>query len=157
MTKSTIKFADVFSGLGGFRLGFENACKSLNIKCECVFASEIKPHAIETYKKNFQKTHIHGNILDVKDEDIPKFDVLLAGFPCQSFSSAGAQRGFLDTRGTLFFQIERLLKLRKPTGFILENVQGLVKHDIANPKKQIGRTLETMLNILRNGRLCQMK
>jgi len=143
-----IKFIDLFSGIGGFRLGFESACKSLNTDSECVFSSEIKKEAVDTYKINFSENNILGDIKKIKASEIPNFDVLLAGFPCQSFSSAGSRKGFLDTRGTLFFDIQRILKEKKPKGFILENVEGLINHDRDNPKDPIGKTLSTILKIL---------
>lgn len=141
----TIKFIDLFAGLGGTRIGLEQALAKAGLKGECVFTSEIKPHAISVYKKNFGNEKIHGDITIIKESDIPDFDILLAGFPCQPFSSAGARRGFGDTRGTLFFEIERILKKKKPAGFILENVEGLTTHDRVDVKKPIGRTLETIL------------
>ena len=143
-----IRFIDLFAGLGGTRLGLEQAIKRAGLRSECVFTSEIKPHAISVYKKNFNDEEIHGDITLVKETQIPDFDILVAGFPCQPFSSAGSRRGFLDTRGTLFFDIERILKEKKPDGFLLENVEGLTKHDRVDPKKPIGRTLETILTHL---------
>lgn len=113
----------------------------LDIPCECVFTSEIKPTAVKVYQDNFSKAEIFGDITQIYSHQIPEFDILLAGFPCQPFSSAGAKQGFSDTRGTLFFEIERILKDKSPFGFILENVEGLVKHDH-------GRTLATILNKL---------
>ena len=127
-----IKFIDLFAGMGGFRLGFENACADLGIETKCVFTSEIKPHAIDVYKSNFIDSEVHGDITQIKPSYIPAFDVLLAGFPCQAFSSAGKRNGFNDTRGTLFFEIEKILKAHKPKCFILENVEGLVSHDKQN-------------------------
>src|SRR3989344_289868 len=143
-----IRFIDLFAGLGGTRLGLEQAIQRAGLKSECVFTSEIKPHAISVYKKNFNNEEIHGDITLIKETEIPDFDILVAGFPCQPFSSAGSRRGFLDTRGTLFFDIERILKEKKPDGFLLENVEGLTKHDRVDPKKPIGRTLETILTHL---------
>ena len=146
----SIKFIDLFAGLGGTRIGFEKACKKLNINAKCVFTSELKPYAIETYKNNFPNTDIFGDITQIDASEIPQFDCLLAGFPCQAFSTAGNRKGFMDTRGTLFFEIERILKKKKPSYLILENVEGLVTHDRIDPKKKIGRTLETILKILNN-------
>ncbi len=143
-----IKFIDLFAGLGGIRLGFEQACNEKGFKTECVLTSEIKNHAIETLKANYYHENFVGDIFKVKNEDIPEFDYLLGGFPCQPFSSGGKRNGFADTRGTLFFEIERILKYHKPKGFILENVEGLVKHDLENKKDKIGRTLKTILHIL---------
>ena len=150
-TKSQMQlsFIDLFSGIGGFRIGFEKACKKKNIKTTCVFSSEIKEAAKYVYKENF-KSNVSGDITKIKSGDIPNFDILLAGFPCQAFSSAGNRRGFMDTRGTLFFEIERIIKAKKPKGFILENVEGLVKHDLAKKNDKIGRTLDTILNCLNN-------
>ncbi len=91
---------------------------------------------------------MHGDITQIKEDDIPDFDFLLAGFPCQAFSSAGKRLGFEDTRGTLFFEVARILKRKKPQGFILENVEGLVGHDKENPKDEMGKTLSTILDTL---------
>ncbi|MEJ6348770.1 DNA (cytosine-5-)-methyltransferase [Holzapfeliella sp. He02] len=139
-----IKYIDLFCGIGGLRLGFEQALKELNIKGECLFSSEIKPSAIKVYKQNFPKSNISGDITKICEKDIPNFDFLLAGFPCQAFSSAGKQLGFEDTRGTLFFDIARILKEKKPTGFILENVEGLVNHD----KGKTFRVIKSILSDL---------
>ena len=136
-----IKFIDLFSGIGGIRLGFESACSELKISCECVFTSEIKPAAIKIFEQNHSEEKIFGDITKISCEEIPDFDILLAGFPCQSFSSAGKRLGFDDTRGTLFFEIEKILSHKKPQGFILENVEGLVLHDK-------GKTLKTILDKL---------
>lgn len=145
MTKKVIKYIDLFAGLGGTRIGLEEALKQLGLSGKCVFTSEIKSHAITTYKENFDDEKVHGDITKIEAGDIPDFDILLAGFPCQPFSSAGARRGFMDTRGTLFFDIERILKEKKPVGFLLENVEGLKTHDRVDPKQPIGRTLETII------------
>ena len=149
--KNKVKFIDLFAGLGGIRLGFEQSCKEKGIDTECVLTSEIKPYAIETLNENHQHENFVGDIFKVKNEDIPKFDYLFGGFPCQPFSSGGKRNGFADTRGTLFFEIERIIKYHQPKGFILENVEGLVKHDIENKKNKIGRTLEVILHNLQNG------
>lgn len=134
-----IRFVDLFAGIGGLRLGFEQACQALGMPCECICTSEIKKHAIKVYKQNFR---VDNELVDVtKIENLPQFDYLLAGFPCQPFSSAGKQLGFEDTRGTLFFEIARILKCSRPKGFILENVEGLITHDSGN-------TLRTILSVL---------
>ncbi|GAB4546272.1 MAG: DNA cytosine methyltransferase [Pleurocapsa sp.] len=124
-----IKFIDLFCGIGGLRLGFENACQDLKINSTCVFSSEIKPAAIEVYQRNFSNHKIYGDITKIDSQAIPSFDILLAGFPCQSFSSAGTRNGLSDERGVLFYEIERILKEKKPTGFLLENVSNLLKHE----------------------------
>lgn len=135
-----IRFIDLFSGIGGMRLGFEQACQELGIYSHCVLSSEIDKKAIETYNLNFCNIH-HGDIREISQ--IPEFDFMLAGFPCQPFSYAGKQQGFGDTRGTLFFEIERILKTYHPRGFLLENVRGLTTHDH-------GRTFQTIIQSLQN-------
>lgn len=147
MSKKIIKFIDLFAGLGGTRIGFENACKSFGYIPDCVFTSEIKTYAVSAYKDYFNDD-VAGDITEISSKDIPDFDYLLGGFPCQPFSSAGNRNGFLDTRGTLFFEIERILKDKQPSGFLLENVEGLVNHDKSDKTKIIGKTLETILNKL---------
>lgn len=150
MESKKIKFIDLFAGLGGIRLGFENVFKGLEYETECVMTSEIKPYAVKTLKHNFKHDFLAGDIFEIRNEFIPDFDFLLGGFPCQPFSSGGKRQGFLDTRGTLFFEIERILRDKKPYGFILENVEGLVKHDLENKNDEIGRTLSTILHTLEN-------
>ncbi|MGI2907719.1 DNA (cytosine-5-)-methyltransferase [Tolypothrix sp. VBCCA 56010] len=124
-----IRFVDLFSGIGGIRLAFEQAANSLNIKTECVLSSEINPDAQLVYDKNFQ----HKPLGDIHLIDkLPEHEFLLAGFPCQSFSHAGKKEGFGDTRGTLFFEITRLLDTYQPQAFLFENVRGLYSHDSGN-------------------------
>jgi len=143
-----IKFIDLFAGMGGLRKGFELACSEKGYDAECVFTSEIKAHAIEVLQQNYPGEIVHGDITQIATEDIPDFHFLLAGFPCQAFSTAGKRLGFSDTRGTLFFEIERILEDKEPFGFILENVEGLVNHDRENKGDKIGRTLKTILGRL---------
>lgn len=135
-----MRFVDLFAGIGGIRLGFEQALGELGIASKCVLSSEIEPNAQETYRLNYGEAP-QGDIYKI--QQFPKFDFLLAGFPCQPFSYAGKQKGFVDTRGTLFFEIERLLALHQPGGFLLENVRGLTTHDG-------GRTLATIKEKLEN-------
>ena len=143
-----VRFIDLFAGIGGIRCGFEQAAETSGINTECVFTSEIKPHAIEILKQNYPGEKIHGDITKIPTAEIPDFDFLFGGFPCQSFSAAGKRLGFMDTRGTLFFDIERILKDKQPFGFILENVEGLINHDKIDNKQKIGRTLKTILDRL---------
>jgi DNA (cytosine-5)-methyltransferase 1 len=133
--KNSLRFIDLFAGIGGFRLaGEENGM-------ECVFSSEIDKFACEVYKNNFGEIP-QGDITKIKAKDIPDFDVLFAGFPCQPFSYAGQLQGFGDEiRGTLFFHIVKILKEKKPKMFLLENVKGLKSHDK-------GKTLQTILEHL---------
>lgn len=144
----TVKFIDLFAGLGGLRLGFEQAFNSKGIETECILTSEIKPAAIKALNKNFNHKKLVGNICEIDANSIEDFDFLLAGFPCQPFSSAGNRLGFADTRGTLFFEVERILKIKKPYGFLLENVEGLVTHDLENKGDKIGKTFKVILKKL---------
>lgn len=144
------RIIDLFAGLGGIRLGFQQAMDELGLETECVFSSEIKPYAIQAYNGFYGEEEIFGDITCVNTEqDIPDFDYLLAGFPCQPFSSAGNRNGFADTRGTLFFEIERILqdkiKANHPAkGFLLENVEGLINHDNGNTLNTIVTHLEQL-------------
>ena len=143
-----IRFIDLFAGIGGLRCGFEQAVKDFGIDAECVLTSEIKPYAIEILKQNYPNEKINGDITKISSSEIPNFDFLLGGFPCQAFSAAGKRLGFLDTRGTLFFEVERILKDKRPFGFILENVEGLINHDKVDKSAKIGRTLKTIIERL---------
>lgn len=131
------KFIDLFAGIGGFHQAMEQ------LGGECVFASEIDQHCIETYYNNYE-IDANYNIRNVSSEDIPPHDVLCAGFPCQAFSKAGFQKGMSDTRGTLFFEIERILQYHKTKYIILENVRNLVSHDNGNTWKTIHTHLKTL-------------
>ena len=131
-------FVDLFSGIGGFH----QAMSSFGGKC--VFASEIDPAAIKVYLENYG-IDSGKNIRDVRDEDIPDHDVLCAGFPCQAFSKAGKQLGFMDKiRGTLFFEVARILKAKHPKYIILENVKNLTSHDEGNTYRTICETLREL-------------
>ena len=145
---NSIRFIDLFAGIGGIRQGFELACKEIGICSQCVFTSEIKPAAIKVLKQNHPNENVYGDITEIDAMSIPKFDVLLAGFPCQAFSVAGKRLGFEDTRGTLFFEVARILSIHKPFGFILENVEGLVTHDKEKKTDKIGKTLKTIIATL---------
>lgn len=142
--KKHIKFIDLFAGIGGIRLGLEQALDQKGITHECVFTSEIKKHAINVLLQNNPNDKICGDITQIEANNIPDFDILCAGFPCQAFSSAGNRDGFADTRGTMFFEVERILKQKKPFGFILENVEGLINHDKGNTLKTIIGKLSMM-------------
>jgi DNA (cytosine-5)-methyltransferase 1 len=133
------KSIDLFAGIGGIRLGFDNAFKD-DIKT--VFISEWDAKAQETYRANFDDDiEIMGDITKINEKDIPEHDLLLAGFPCQAFSLAGQKRGFEDTRGTLFFDVARIVKYHKPKVVFAENVKNLVNHDR-------GRTFKIIKEIL---------
>lgn len=132
------KFIDLFAGIGGIRLGFES------VGGECVFSSEFDENACKTYEANFGE-HPSGDITKIDAKDIPDFDVLLGGFPCQAFSIIGKKEGFEnETCGTLFFEIERILKEKKPKAFMLENVRNLTAHDNGNTFKVIKSHLESL-------------
>jgi len=128
------RFIDLFAGIGGIRIPFQE------LGGDCVFTSEWDKFAQKTYRLNFGDEP-HGDITQINEKDIPDFDVLLAGFPCQPFSQAGLKKGFADTRGTLFFEIERIIKEKRPKAFLLENVKQLKGHDR-------GRTLQVILKHL---------
>lgn len=125
---------DLFAGIGGIRMAFQNEGG------RTVFSSEWDSHAQKTYRANYGETP-QGDITKIPSSDIPDHDILLAGFPCQPFSQAGLKKGFNDTRGTLFFDIARILKDKRPKAFMLENVKQLRGHDK-------GRTLSTILSVL---------
>ena len=127
-------FIDLFAGIGGIRIPFQE------LGGKCVFTSEWDKFAQKTYHVNFGDIP-NGDITKITNEEIPDFDVLLAGFPCQPFSQAGLRKGFSDTRGTLFFEIERIIKAKRPKAFLLENVKQLRGHDK-------GRTLKVILEHL---------
>lgn len=128
------KFIDLFAGVGGIRIPFQE------LGGECVFTSELDKYAQITYESNFNDKP-QGDITKIHEEDIPNFDILLAGFPCQAFSIAGKRLGFEDTRGTLFFDIARIIKHHRPKAFLLENVKGLINHN----KKQTFKTIKETL------------
>ena len=134
--KYNFKYIDLFAGIGGIRTPFQN------LGGKCVFSSEIDKYAQETYEANYGEKP-SGDITKIPASTIPNFDVLLAGFPCQAFSIAGKREGFNDTRGTMFFEVERILEEKRPKCFLLENVKGLTNHNK-------GKTFQTMLDILEN-------
>lgn len=133
-----IKYIDLFAGVGGIRLGVQQALEQNGIEARCVLSSEINERACETYQLNFGE-HPSGDVHEITE--VEPFDLLLGGFPCQPFSYAGKRMGFGDTRGTLFFEIERLLEKYHPKAFLLENVRGLYTHDE-------GRTFQTIMGKL---------
>ena len=139
-TKSSYRFIDLFAGVGGIRLGFEEVFQN---KSSFVFASEIDKFAQTTYNSNYG--HLpSGDITQIEPKEIPPFDILLAGFPCQPFSNAGLKKGFKDTRGTLFFDIARIIKQHKPQVLFLENVKGFKNHDKGNTFRVVKETLEEL-------------
>ncbi len=129
-------FIDLFAGIGGFRIAMQN------LGGKCIFSSEINRFSKKTYEHNFGEVPF-GDITKINEKNIPEHDILCAGFPCQAFSIAGKRKGFKDeTRGTLFYDIARIIKEKNPKAFFLENVKGLRNHDK-------GRTLKTILKVLR--------
>ena len=143
-----ITFIDLFAGIGGFHLAFHN------LGAKCVFVSEWDEPARKTYKANFEKIEPHifapenidklfaGDITKVEAKDIPDFDILTGGFPCQPFSQAGLKKGFNETRGTLFFDIARIIKEKQPQAFFIENVRGLLNHNNGETFKTIKKVIE---------------
>jgi DNA (cytosine-5)-methyltransferase 1 len=129
-----IKYFSTFSGIGGFELG-------IGSKATCVGYSEIDKYATQIYQAHFPTHHNYGDITAIDADALPDFDLYVGGFPCQAFSIAGKRGGFDDTRGTLFFDVARLLKAKRPLHFVLENVKGLLSHDD-------GRTFKTIITTL---------
>jgi DNA (cytosine-5)-methyltransferase 1 len=135
MKNADFHFIDLFSGIGGIRIGFEKAGGY------CVYSSEIEPECVKTYEVNFDEIP-DGDITKADYKSIPKHDVICAGFPCQPFSISGKMRGFEDTRGTLFFNILEIIREKKPKVVFLENVKQLKYHDKGNTLKVIIKSLE---------------
>ena len=134
---SKLKVIDLFAGIGGIRMPFDE------LGAECVFSSEWDKHAQITYEANYGEKP-SGDITKIKLEEIPEHDILLAGFPCQPFSNAGLKKGFNDTRGTMFFYIAKILEYRKPRIIFLENVKGFKSHNKGKTSKTVMRILEEM-------------
>lgn len=134
---SSYKFIDLFAGIGGFRLAMES------FGAKCVFSSEIDKHAQNVYKLNYKELP-NGDITEINEKDIPKHEILCGGFPCQAFSISGKQLGFSDTRGTLFFEIARIVKEHQPKLLFLENVKNFARHDNGNTLKIVKKTLEEL-------------
>lgn len=138
MDWSSFRFIDLFAGIGGIRLGFEH------VGGHCVFSSEFDEDACTTYQANFGE-HPSGDITKIDAKDIPDFDILLGGFPCQAFSIIGKKEGFAnETCGTLFFDIERILTEKRPPAFMLENVRNLTAHDNGNTFRVIKEHLSAL-------------
>lgn len=138
----SLRYVDLFCGIGGFRIATETVCKNYNLKPVCVFSSDWDLDAQKTYQANFNDFP-QGDLTKIPVEAIPKHDLLLAGFPCQPFSICGKLNGFEDIRGTAFFDIARILDYHQPEALVLENVKQLVGH-------QKGKTLQIILEVLRN-------
>ena len=138
MDWNSFRFIVLFAGIGGIRLGFES------VGGHCVFSSEFDEDACKTYEANFGE-HPSGDITKIDAKDIPDFEILLGGFPCQAFSIIGKKEGFAnETCGTLFFDIERILKEKQPPAFMLENVRNLTAHDNGNTFRIIKEHLEKL-------------
>ena len=138
--QNEIRYIDLFGGIGGFRLGI----KKSGLKANCVFYSDIDKFAVQIYNKNFNENHKPTDIRKIRAEEIPEFDMLCGGFPCQAFSLAGKRRGFEDTRGTLFFEIARIAKSKRPKIIWLENVKGLLSH---KKGKTFGCIIQTLAEL----------
>lgn len=132
-----MKYLSLFSGIGGFELG-------IGTRAECIGFSEIDKYAIKVYQHHFPKHKNYGDITKIQAEHLPDFELLVGGFPCQAFSIAGKRGGFLDTRGTLFFEIARIIEQKQPRLLLLENVKGLLSHDNGNTFYTIISTLDEL-------------
>ena len=139
-----IRFIDLFCGIGGFRFAVESAAKRAGLSARCVFSSDINECCQQAYSANFWESPV-GDITQVTAEAVPDHDLLLAGFPCQPFSIIGKMRGFEDTRGTLFFDIARILEAKRPAAFVLEKVKLLAGH---NQGRTLTRILETLHDLI---------
>lgn len=133
-----LNFIDLCAGIGGFRIAFEKAGAT------CVMSCEIDKYARQTYLENFVEHNFELDITKINEETMVDFDILCAGFPCQAFSLAGKQMGFADTRGTIFFDVARILKEKQPKAFLLENVKNLKSHDCGNTFKVICNTINEL-------------
>ena len=133
----SMRIASLFSGIGGFEVGIDNS----ELEGEVVFSSEIDKYATASYLSNFPDNNLYGDITKVNEKDVPDHELLVAGFPCQAFSIAGQQKGFNDTRGTLFFDVVRILNEKKPKYFLLENVKNIISHNSGKTFKIIVQTL----------------
>jgi len=135
-----VRFIDLFCGIGGFRFALESIACARGILPECVFSSDIDSDCQKAYAANFGEAPF-GDITKIESSEIPDHDILLAGFPCQPFSIIGQMKGFEDTRGTLFFDIARIIDAKRPKAFVLENVKLLAGHDGGKTLKKILATL----------------
>ena len=150
-----MKIVSLFSGIGGFELGIKNS----KLDGKVIFSSEIDKHAMASYLSNFADNNLQGDITKIHEKNIPNHELLVAGFPCQAFSIAGNQRGFSDTKGTLFFDIARILKKKQPKYFLLENVKNIINHNSGKTFKiiikilnEVGYTIDfTIINSLEAG------
>jgi DNA (cytosine-5)-methyltransferase 1 len=139
--ETTIRFIDLFCGIGGFRYAIEDVAKKMGIESECVLSSDIDRDCQKAYEANFKEVP-KGDIHAIDVRSIPEHDILLAGFPCQPFSIIGHRKGFEDARGTLFFEIARIIQAKRPQAFVLENVKLLAGHNG-------GKTLSRIMEVLR--------
>ncbi len=143
LAENRYRFIDLFAGIGGFHIAFSN------VGAKCVFASEWDKNARKTYEHNFYRSDpelfehgmFAGDITKVLPNDMPDFDILTGGFPCQPFSQAGFKKGFEDSRGTLFFNVANIIRVKQPEAFFIENVRHLLNHDN-------GRTFRTIKKII---------
>lgn len=135
-----LRYVDLFCGIGGFRFAIEAVCRKKGIQAKCVFSCEIDEECRKSYLANFSDLP-NGDITKISEKVVPDHEILLAGFPCQPFSIIGKRKGFEDARGTLFFDIARIIQAKQPTAFVLENVKLLYGH---NGGKTLARILETL-------------
>ncbi len=138
-----LRVFSTFTGIGGFEVGIHNAAQD-SVDVELVGYSEIDKYAVSVFNKHFKGVKNYGDITKIKAENLPDFDCLVGGFPCQAFSIAGKRAGFSDTRGTLFFDLARILQAKQPRLFVFENVKGLLNHDSGNTFKTIIKAIDEL-------------
>ena len=141
--KDIFTYLSLFSGIGGFELGIQQSMPY----AKCVGFSETNPYAKSIYQRVFKSHKDYKDVTEINENELPEFDCLVAGFPCQPFSLSGKRQGFNDTRGTLFFDIVRILRAKRPKVFVLENVQGLLSHDEGRTFGVIIKTLDELCGV----------
>ena len=135
-----MRYFSTFTGIGGFEIAID----AVDPDAEHVGYSEIDKYATKVFERHYPNVRNYGDITKINENELPDFDCLVGGFPCQAFSIAGKRRGFQDTRGTLFFDLARIIRAKQPRYFVFENVKGLVSHDEGNTFRTIITTIDEL-------------